>query len=91
MTTFLALYRGKTVSSAELVAVSADQRLVEDFAFRLTVDDPSESQRIATRPALRPVGGEEETNINESNKKGEPLTRPGINPLPQESFSDSTR
>jgi hypothetical protein len=32
---FLALYRGETVSSAKLVAVSADPRLVRGFASSL--------------------------------------------------------
>jgi hypothetical protein len=42
MTRFLALYDGKTVSSAELLAVSADRRLVEDFGRRLVQDDEPE-------------------------------------------------
>jgi hypothetical protein len=40
MTTFLALYRGHTIMSAELVAVSADQALVKDFGRRLVTDEP---------------------------------------------------
>ena len=46
MTNFIALYRGETVSSAKIVAVSADTDLVADFASRMlnreeeTEDDP---------------------------------------------------
>jgi hypothetical protein len=47
MTTFLALYRGATISSAELVAVSADNHIVQDFAARLVTDEPSEDSRTA--------------------------------------------
>ena len=35
MTTFVALYRGRTVSEAELVAVSAEPRLVGKFIAEL--------------------------------------------------------
>ena len=35
MTTFLALYRGDSVSSAKLLALTADHKLVRDFAARL--------------------------------------------------------
>lgn len=41
MTTFLALYHGDTVNSSELLAVTADRRIVEDFAARL-LGQPSE-------------------------------------------------
>jgi len=41
MTTFLALYRGPTVAAAELVALSADERLVRDFAERLVTEPPA--------------------------------------------------
>lgn len=34
-TTFLALYRGDSVNSAKLLALTADQGLVEDFAARM--------------------------------------------------------
>jgi hypothetical protein len=43
MTRFLALYDGKTVSSAELLALSADRRLVEDFGKRLVSDEPDDA------------------------------------------------
>ena len=35
MTTFLALYRGDSVSGAKLLALTADPDLVRDFATRL--------------------------------------------------------
>ncbi len=35
MTTFLALYRGGSVSAAKLLALSAEPELVRDFAARL--------------------------------------------------------
>lgn len=47
MTTFLALYRGPTVAAAELVALSADERLVRDFAERLITEPP---ERRPTAP-----------------------------------------
>ena len=37
---FLALYRGPSIPQARLVAVSADPRLVSDFASRLLDDEP---------------------------------------------------
>jgi hypothetical protein len=42
MTSFLALYRGETVSGARLVALSADPEMVRDFAARLVTDEPAE-------------------------------------------------
>ena len=45
MTHFLALYSGDTVSRAELIALSADQRIVEDFAKRLVTDEPDDELR----------------------------------------------
>jgi hypothetical protein len=41
MTSFLALYRGDTITAAQIVAVSADPHLVSDFAARL-LGEPSE-------------------------------------------------
>lgn len=40
MTSFIALYRGKTVSGARIVALSADPQLVRDFAARLLESPP---------------------------------------------------
>ena len=40
MTSFLALYRGQTVSGARIVALSADPLLVRDFAARLLESPP---------------------------------------------------
>lgn len=49
MTTFLALYRGDSVSAAKLLALSADPGLVRQFATRLL--EASESQE--TDPVAR--------------------------------------
>ena len=40
MTSFIALYRGETVSGARIVALSADPQLVRDFAARLLESSP---------------------------------------------------
>ncbi len=40
MTSFIALYRGETVSAAQLIAVTADPTLVRDFAAKLVSDNP---------------------------------------------------
>lgn len=42
MITFLALYHGNTVNSSEILALTADRHIVEDFAARL-LREPSES------------------------------------------------
>lgn len=36
MPSFVALYRGRTVAEAELIALSAEQRLVDQFIAQLT-------------------------------------------------------
>jgi hypothetical protein len=49
MTTFLALYRGDSVASARLLALSVDGELVRDFASRLLQtppDDDSEADHV---------------------------------------------
>jgi hypothetical protein len=65
LTTFIALYRGETVSSAKIVAVSADTDLVADFAARMlhreeeTEDDPVvHSLDVGRREALRLISEE---------------------------------
>jgi hypothetical protein len=40
VTSFIALYRGETVSEARIVALSADPQLVRDFAARLLESPP---------------------------------------------------
>ncbi len=45
MTNFIALYRGDTVSSAKIIAVSADADLVADFAARM-LHRPEESDPV---------------------------------------------
>lgn len=52
MTDFVALYRGRTVSEAELVAVSAEPHLVRRFFTELLgkpepEQDPEEAERAA--------------------------------------------
>jgi hypothetical protein len=37
---FLALYSGSTISDAELVAISADRKIISDFGKRLVSDEP---------------------------------------------------
>ncbi len=52
MTTFLALYRGRTVGEAQMVAVTADPVIVAEFAERVlerTEEDESPD------PALRAI------------------------------------
>jgi hypothetical protein len=39
LTSFLALYRGETIATAQIVAVAADPTLVADFAKRM-LDEP---------------------------------------------------
>lgn len=39
MTTFLALYHGDTVNSSEILAITADPRVVGDFAARLLKEE----------------------------------------------------
>jgi hypothetical protein len=72
MTNFLALYRGDTVASSRIVALTADPQLVQDFATRFLdqlsdkalVEDPAlSSVEDGRRRALRVVA-------NEGNKKG---------------------
>ena len=43
-TSFLALYRGETVSVARIVALSADPQLVRDFAGRLLESSPEQHE-----------------------------------------------
>lgn len=52
MTDFLALYRGRTVAEAELVAVTAEPRLVRKF-FSELLDVPEEEQ-LAKKPEHEP-------------------------------------
>lgn len=44
MTSFIALYRGETVSGARLVALSADPQLVREFGTRLVADGPEPAE-----------------------------------------------
>jgi hypothetical protein len=46
MTTFLALYRGESVSAAKLLALTAEPTLVREFAARLLVDSEEQVQDV---------------------------------------------
>ena len=46
MTVFVALYQGATVCDAELVALSADRRLVSDVARRIALDRTPEIRDV---------------------------------------------
>jgi hypothetical protein len=46
-TTFLALYRGESVSSAKLLALTADPGIVHDFAGRLLAEPEAEEDAVA--------------------------------------------
>jgi hypothetical protein len=62
LTDFLALYRGRTVSEAELVAVSAEPRLVDRFFVELLGEHAGESEESdkENRPTIMGlVRGEE--------------------------------
>ncbi len=60
MTSFLALYRGETVSGARLVALTADPTMVRDFAARLIADEPGPEPVLEDlRPDLGPIRGED--------------------------------
>jgi hypothetical protein len=63
LTDFVALYRGRTVSDAELVAVSAEPRLVRRFFSELLGEpkaDPTQRAEDSEQPtrALEVVRGE---------------------------------
>ena len=69
MTTFVALYRGETVASAKLVAVTADPSLVADVSSRLLQSLPTGAQdRVigpidrGRRAALRQIHQEAESD-----------------------------
>jgi hypothetical protein len=47
-TSFVALYRGKTISSARLVAVSADRRLAAEVAARMRCQPTPSEDNIVT-------------------------------------------
>jgi hypothetical protein len=66
-TTFLALYRGDSVSAAKLIALTAKPDLVRDFAGRLLAEDEDEGSdpvleelERGRRQALQLVRGEAE-------------------------------
>jgi hypothetical protein len=60
LTDFVALYRGPTVAEAELVAVSAEQRIVRRFFAELLGESETESEPDARKqlPVLEVVRDE---------------------------------
>lgn len=59
-TDFLALYRGQTVSDAQLVAVTADPELVASFVKGLSGSDVEEEPVMDGRRLLGLVTGDDE-------------------------------
>ena len=49
MAEFIALYRGRTVSEAELIAICADERIVGKFFKELAADPAGEDRRGGSR------------------------------------------
>jgi hypothetical protein len=76
LTTFVALYRGKTIATAQLVAVSADAKLAAYVASQLLgeddmSDDPVlEKVRRGRRAALRVVKQEGQAKEREAGALG---------------------
>ena len=73
MTTFLAIYRGDSVASAKLVAISADPALVartvsalRDEAQRFTEDHVLNTMEIAKHSALELIEEELKEDDNEN-------------------------
>jgi hypothetical protein len=56
LTDFVALYRGRTVSEAVLVAVSAEPQLVSRFVSELLVDHTRESEESDKEGRTKVVG-----------------------------------
>jgi hypothetical protein len=48
-TSFLALYRGESVSAAKLLALTADPGLVSDFAARMLEEPEEQEQDVVVR------------------------------------------
>jgi hypothetical protein len=46
MTSFLALYRGESIDGAKIVAVTAEPRLVRDFAAQMLAESEEESDPV---------------------------------------------
>ena len=51
-TSFIAVYRGESVSAARLIAVSADPGLVADVSSRILQADPGDEE---TDPVIGPI------------------------------------
>lgn len=59
MTSFIALYRGETVSGARLVALTADPEMVRDFTAKLLSGDPEPEEGRQEGLRLVEVGRED--------------------------------
>ena len=55
MTDFIALYRGRTISEAELVALSAEPRIVDRFVAELLGKSELKSKTEESGRQLRPL------------------------------------
>ncbi len=73
MTAFIALYRGETVSAAQLIAVTADPKLVQDFAARLITEDPKQEED--RRDGLRLIKDEKRPSPDSPAKSTTPSTK----------------
>jgi hypothetical protein len=62
MADILALYRGRTVTEAQLIAVTVEPSIVDQFLGELTgeADKPEESDEPVEREPLRVLPGDEE-------------------------------
>ena len=60
MNRFIALYEGRTVSSARLLALSADERIVARFYEALTPEAEQKPEASPGRAPLAVVRGDEE-------------------------------
>jgi hypothetical protein len=54
MTIFLALYSGPDFENVDLRAVTANQRVIQDFAVRLFEDDEDDEEDLETLLERRP-------------------------------------
>jgi hypothetical protein len=80
--TFIAIYRGSTVSAAKLVALSADPELVEEFVMKFHPTDPADRPPEAAKLRSDGIIGEKwdprpisEYESRSSKVKGDPARR----------------
>jgi hypothetical protein len=77
-TSFLALYRGDTVASSKILALTADHQIVQDFAERL-LKEPLEADEDLVNTCLEGGRRSALTLIKDGNKRG---ARPTKAPRP---------